>query len=98
MRSLFFFFRIAKQYDNFVQNLYNIYLFTYFALMIMAPRYRLFLSGKDLARVMDCSVRTAYRHFERIRTENGLKPYEKITSLQIAKYLQIDLIEVYNRL
>jgi DNA-binding CsgD family transcriptional regulator len=60
-------------------------------------RTRLYVSGKDLAVVLGCSVRTAYRHLERIRFANGLNRYAKISSLQVAKYLEIELVEFYRR-
>ncbi len=61
-------------------------------------RTRLYVSGKDLASLLNCSVRTAYRHLSQIRLANGLSPYAKISSWQVAQYLDMELAEFYRRI
>lgn len=68
------------------------------ALFVMTKKYRLCISPKDIALVLDLSPRQAQRKYQQAKDAYGKAKHQQLTVSEFAEYYGLPLADVIERL
>jgi len=68
------------------------------ARFLMTKKYRLCISAKDVASVLDLSPRQAQRKYQQAKDAYGKARHQQLTVQEFAAYYDLPLAEVIERL
>lgn len=64
----------------------------------MTKKHRLVISPKDIAMVLDTSVRNARRKYQQARDAYGKAPHQMLTIYEFSEYYGIPIEDIIDRL